>query len=148
MSVTITVDDKPVIDYLNRLLEKTGDLTPVMNHIGAELEARIANRFETRSDPLGAPWAPLAASTKKSYPEDGLGFVLERYGDMLRSLSHSADATSVTVGFGQPYAAFHEFGTKHMPRRGLLTEDPESGTLAPDDRTSVLDIITDYLGDA
>lgn len=148
MSITITVDDQLVIDYLDRLLEKTGDLTQVMGHIGAELEARVSNRFETRSDPLGRPWVEWAPSTREGYPDNGLGFVLERYGDMLRSLSHSANATSVTVGFGTPYAAYHEFGTKRMPRRGLLTEDPESGTLAPDDRASILEIMAEYLNAA
>jgi phage gpG-like protein len=34
---------------------------------------------------------------------------------------------SVTVGFADPYAVFHEFGTKRMARRGMLTTNPERG---------------------
>ncbi|WP_303837479.1 hypothetical protein [Acidovorax soli] len=58
------------------------------------------------------------------YSEDGNRRLLNRYGDILTSLNHQADTTSARVGFGQPYAAFHEWGTKHMPRRRLLFADP------------------------
>jgi len=71
--------------------------------------------------------------------------LLERYGDLLDGLSHSFDATSTTIGFDAPYAAYHEFGTKHMPRRGLLTADPNSGTLGAEDREAILDIVANYL---
>lgn len=49
------------------------------------------------------------------------------------------------VGFGTPYAVFHEFGTQSMPRRQMVFDDPEAGTLAPDDQDSILDIIRTYL---
>ena len=64
---------------------------------------------------------------------------------MLAGLSSQADATSVRVGFDKGYATFHEFGTKHMPRRGLLFADPEAGTLAPDDAELVIDILQRHL---
>ena len=82
-----------------------------------------------------------------SYPDGGNRRLLDRYGDMLASLSHQADATSVRVGFGQPYAAFHEWGTEHMPRRGLLFADPDAGTLAEGDEAAVLDILAVWLDD-
>jgi len=145
MGITIEISDRPVLDYLHQLRARSSNLQPLMDRIGQEMESRVSARFETRRDPLGRPWAPLASSTLKSYPEDGHGFLLDRHGDMLDSLSHSADATSVTIGFGQPYAAYHEFGTKRMPRRGLLTADPDSGTLGPEDAESILDIVREYL---
>jgi phage gpG-like protein len=52
---------------------------------------------------------------------------------------------TVQIGFAQPYATFHEFGTQHMPRRGLLFADPEAGTLAADDTDSILEIVHGYL---
>ena len=63
---------------------------------------------------------------------------------MLASLGHQADHSSVTYGFAQPYAAYHEFGTTRMPRRGLLTENPEAGTLSADDQRAVLETIEAY----
>lgn len=116
-----------------------------MQSIGMTLESRVSTRFETRTDPAGASWAPWAPSTVAAYPDNGNRRLLDRYGDMLASLSHDADANSVRVGFGQSYAAFHEWGTIHMPRRGLLFADPDLGTLTEDDQTAVLDLISNWL---
>ena len=143
--LTITADDKTYRASLASLYRGMGDLTSVMQSIGMELESRISGRFESRTDPNGGAWAPWAQSTVDGYPEGGNRRLLDRYGDMLASLSHQADATSVRVGFGQPYAAFHEWGTEHMPRRGLLFDDPDAGTLAEGDEAAVLDIIGVWL---
>lgn len=145
MSGQITLDASPVIEFLHSLRNKIDDLTPVMDSIGQEMETRVSNRFETQTDPLGVAWSPWAEATKKSYPEDGNGRLLDRYGDMLASLAHEADESSVTYGFAMPYAAYHEFGTKTMPRRGLLTADPEAGTLSEADSVAVLELISGYL---
>lgn len=64
---------------------------------------------------------------------------------MLEGLSSQADASSVRVGFDKGYATFHEFGTKHMPRRGLLFANAETGELAPDDAALVIDILQQHL---
>ena len=141
----IKLDDSAFRADLAALYRRLGDLTPVMQSIGMEMESRISGRFETRTDPNGKSWAPWAESTLESYPEDGNRQLLDRYGDMLLSLNHKADATSVRIGFGKPYAAFHEWGTKHMPRRGLVFADPDAGTLAKGDEEAVLDIIGLYL---
>ena len=145
--LTITADDKAFRDSLAQLYRGMGNLTPVMQSIGMELESRISGRFESRTDPSGNAWAPWAQSTVDSYPDGGNRRLLDRYGDMLASLIHQADATSVRVGFGQPYAAFHEWGTEHMPRRGLLFSDPDAGTLAEGDEAAVLDILGVWLDD-
>lgn len=143
--LTITVDDTAFRQHIARLQQRLGDLTPVLAGIGQELETRIHNRFEIRSDPEGQPWAPWAESTLATYPEDGNRRLLDRYGDMRGHLNWDADATSVRVGFVEPYATYHEFGTKKMPRRGLLFANPETGQLAPDDERAVLEILEDLL---
>lgn len=154
--LTITVDDSAFRSYLAELQGRLDDLTPVMQSIGQELETRISSRFETESDPSGKPWEPWAEATRETYPYPGTVFaeamggpgngrILDRYGDMLGSLNWEADTTSVRVGFGQPYSTYHEWGTKHMPRRGLLFANPDTGTLGPDDEKAVLDLLTDWL---
>ncbi|HRD34075.1 MAG TPA: phage virion morphogenesis protein [Rhodocyclaceae bacterium] len=155
MALTIKIDDRPILDFLEQLLERSSDLSPLMDQIGLEMEARVSARFETRRDPNGNEWAKWEPTTEASYPFAGTpaasklgagrGKLLERYGDLLDGLSHSFDATSTTIGFDAPYAAYHEFGTKHMPRRGLLTADPNSGTLGAEDREAILDIVANYL---
>ena len=145
--IDITTDDSAFRASLEQLKRRLGNLKPVMQSIGMKLESRISGRFESRTDPSGSAWAPWAQSTLDSYPDDGNRRLLDRYGDMLASLNHQANATSVRVGFGQTYAAFHEFGTDSMPRRGLLFADPDAGTLAEDDEAAVLDILGVWLTD-
>jgi phage virion morphogenesis protein len=116
-----------------------------MEAIGQEMESRIANRFETQTDPNGKSWAVWKPATRATYPNDGNGKILDRYGDMLDSLNHQVDNDSVRIGFGVDYAVYHEFGTQKMERRGLIFDEPEQGTLAPDDQTAILDIISAYL---
>ena len=144
MPASITINDRLVVEFLEELGKKAGNLRGLMDEIGQQMETRVSNRFETRTDPSGAPWIQWADSTVASYPDDGNGTLLDRYGDMLDSLGHQADDSSVTYGFAQPYAAYHEFGTTRMPRRGLLTENPEAGTLSADDQRAVLETIEAY----
>lgn len=143
--INIQTDDSAFRASLTRLQSRLGNLTPVMQSIGMELESRISGRFESRTDPAGRAWAPWAQSTVETYPDGGNRRLLDRYGDMLASLSHQANANSVRIGFGQPYAAFHEFGTTDMPRRGLLFADPDAGTLGEDDQDAVMDILGVWL---
>lgn len=155
--LTITVEESAFRAYLQALQERLGNLAPALDEIGDLLEERIRQRFETRTDPSGAPWLPWAESTRENYPTPGAktaerlkygpghGNLLDRYGTMLRSLNHQTDAASVTIGFASDYAVCHEFGTRKMPRRGLVFQNPESGRLAPDDEQAVIDILQDWL---
>lgn len=49
------------------------------------------------------------------------------------------------IGFSTDYAVYHEFGTPMMPRRGLIFDDPEQGSLVLDDQAAILDILSAYL---
>lgn len=143
--ITLQADSAELDAVARRLLARLGNLRPAMAGIGMELENRVRNRFESRTDPAGEQWAGWAPRTKLTYPKDGHHKLLDRYGDMLGSLNYQADAQSVSVGFGQPYATYHEFGTSRMPRRGLLTADPKAGTLATADEQAILDVLYDLL---
>lgn len=155
--LTIYTDDGAYRSQLERLHESLGNLEPVMDAIGARLESNIQNRFATRTDPNGLAWAPWKDSTLEDYPfsgsqaatEDGPGNarLLDRYGTMLASLGYDSDPNRASIGFGQPYATYHEFGTKHMDRRGMLMADPEAGILGADDETAVLDVLNTWLDD-
>ena len=148
IDLNVEVNSRALDEVLARLMRGMKNLTPVMDSIGQELESRISGRFESQSDPLGRQWAPWAESTKENYPADGNARILDRYGDMLRSLNHKANSSSVRVGFGavaskagDVYAVYHEWGTWKMPRRGLLFDDPDQGTLGKADEAAVLDIL-------
>ncbi len=141
MSLIVTVDSRPLNIVLDRLYAVTNDMSPIMSAFGMEMESRISGRFETETDPLGVKWLPWKPATEKRYPKGGNRRLLDCFGDMLGSLNHSFDDHSATIGFGDPKAAYHEWGTKKMERRGLLFADPDASTLAPDDELALIDIV-------
>jgi phage virion morphogenesis protein len=147
--ISIDIDDREVLSALTRLRDRVGDLSPVMRAIAIELEARVDERFETSTAPDGERWEGYAPSTLARLLKKGKSGkpVLIDNGDMLGSLSSRSDATSAVVGFGQPYAAFHEFGTKRMPRRGMLFGDPVTRALGDDDRRAILAIVEAHFAD-
>lgn len=153
--LTIHADDGAFRAHFERLQKALGNMEPVMDAIGARLESNISNRFATATDPSGTPWVEWKESTDKSYPRPGTKSkygpghhrLLDRYGDMLGLLSYDSDPNRVSIGFGHPYATYHEFGTKHMDRRGMLMADPEAGILGAGDEADVLEILTDWLDD-
>jgi phage virion morphogenesis protein len=143
--LTIEIDDREVRRALEQLSRRAQDMSPVMRAIGADMERRMLERFETQTDPTGRKWAPLKPATVAA--KKGRGSILYRFGALQESRNWQADARSVRWGFGQEYAAFHEFGTKKMPRRGLLFADADRRELAEEDRSLILDTIRAYLAD-
>ncbi len=154
INIGITSSPRPVLEMLQRLQVGLNDMEPVLLGIGQKLESRISARFETETDPEGNAWAPWSPSTEAGYPQRGNRRILDRYGDMIHSMGHQLEGDAVLVGFGavaskkrDVYAIYHEWGTKTMPRRGLLTADPVTGTLSQGDVDAVLDIMQVWLQD-
>ena len=141
MALTVNVDSATLRVVLDRLYQTTTDMSPIMSAVGMEMESRISGRFESQTDPLGGKWLPWKESTVQSYPKGGNKRLLDCFGDMLESLNHSFDDRSATVGFGDPKAAYHEWGTEHMERRGMIFADPEVGTLSPDDERALQKVV-------
>lgn len=139
--MSVTVESKALHTVLDRVTDLTDDMSPFMSAVGMEMENRIRGRFQTQSDPSGAAWMPWQPATLTSYPKDGNKRLLDRFGDMIGSLNHQFDSHSAEIGFGDPKAAYHEWETKRMARRGMLFDDPDAGTLAPDDEAALLDIV-------
>lgn len=124
----------------------------LMGAIGARLETNVQRRFDTKRDPAGNSWASLMPSTVKSYLKlyagNIPGSLLDRTRHMRGSLTHNPGPDFVDVGFSDPKAAYHVFGTKHMVRRDPLTANPETGQLGDEDRQDVLDEIEAFLSSA
>ena len=144
--ITIQFNDGGIGQALEQLQQALGDLSPVFDEIGRTLENRARTRFETETSPDGRPWAPWRPATY--FARQGRGKILHDTGHMLGGINHQFGPNHVTIGADQPYAVFHEYGTKHMPARRFLTVNPETGTLSPEDEQSVLDIIQRHLASA
>lgn len=145
------------IDAALAVLEQPAEL---MRDIGDKLEANVEQRFEAKVDPSGAPWAPLSPVTRAIYEspwfiarnEDFKGGVpgslLERTRRLRNSLNSNSGADFVEVGTSRKtqnerweVGLLHEFGTRIMPPRRLLTADPKTGELGADDQADILAIV-------
>ena len=144
--IRIDIDDRAIGTALQKLQDRLTDLTPALDEIGHTLEQRIRTRFETQTDPDGGRWKEWAPATARVRTQRG-GNLLHDTGHMLGGLSYQVDKNAVRIGFAADYAAYHEFGAPRagLARRGLLTSDPNAGTLSRDDQHTVLEIIQRHL---
>ena len=107
----------PALDAIKRLAEKTSNLSAPMRKAGSYMERETKLNFAKQSDPDGAPWAPLAASTlrrKKS------GAILRETGALAGSITMTASSNQATVAVGTNYAIYHQSGTSKMPARKMI----------------------------
>lgn len=151
--ITIEIDSRSVMDALNELMRRGQDMRPVMDSIGQRFEERVSGRFESKTDPNGNRWEPHPTlgypwEYDRNYPKDGNRSLLDRTGDMLQGIGHIFDAHSVTIGFDKPYALYHEYGTKHMERRGMLFGDPYARTLGAEDDADILKLVRGYFAES
>lgn len=141
--------DGALREQLARAIAELRQPTELLENIGAVLEANVQRRFDRQEDPQGNAWQPLAASTLKGYERKFKGNIpgslLERTRRMRDSLTYNVDGGTVEVGFSDRKALWHELGTKRMPRRGMLTADPEGGQLGQADEADVQQEIEAFL---
>jgi phage virion morphogenesis protein len=175
MDISASIDDQALLGMLNRLRERTGDLTPTMQAIGAFYERRVLENFKAQTSPDGTPWKPLSAMTmhlglarNKGWKKNGYlsargtrylqgKRILWEHGDLEGSIHSQATKDSVTIGTGGhiPYAAIHQFGGQAgrgrkvtIPARPYLAMNRGAGLeLAQQDRTMVIELIRERLVD-
>lgn len=108
----IEINDRPVLDALNRLAAAGRDLTPAMRAISMALLSQTEANFAAQSGPTG-PWPALKKSTIKGRERQGTwpGKILQvRAGGLAASVTPFASATEAGVGTNKVYAAIHQLG--------------------------------------
>lgn len=159
----ITIDNAALLRAIDGALAQLSRPRQLMIEIGAKMETNARLRFDTKTDPAGQPWPPLGPITKEIYASEWFkarnpafkngipGTLLDRTRQMLNSLAYNPGDDWVDIGTSrrvpgksQPYwevGQLHEWGTSKMPRRGFLTANPATGTLATDDEADILGIV-------
>jgi phage gpG-like protein len=104
-----------------RLAESIADYRQVWPAIEDEFHAHMADQFRSKGVESGAPWAPLSLAyahwKEAHYPGRP---ILQRTGDLYRSLTDSndpnairvAESKSLKLGSRIPYAIFHQTGAR------------------------------------
>lgn len=153
------VNDKRVMQALQRAAKSLSDTGPLMAAIGSRLESNARQRFDSKTDPRGRKWAdikPISSVIYEAIHKKPLGgSLLERSGNLRDSIEAHviAAGTGVEVGPAAPYAGYHEFGTKNMVRRGIVFGDVSgqglgaqvSQALSPSDLQDVLNLVNDRI---
>lgn len=112
---------RPVERKLYRLLQRFGDLFPLMDRIGMLLENSTRHRFETSRAPSGATWKPSLRARFEAVPQNDKTVgplnskTLVRDGHLRDSITHAATSSTVEVGSNLLYARIHQLGGKIVP---------------------------------
>jgi len=161
------IGNRELLADLEQALKRIERPAELMRALGARLEANIQERFDTKRDPDGNAWAPLAPSTQAGYDRADTakrgkfkgqvrqrGTLLERTRQMRQSLSSNAGDDYVEVGMARlsdngkwSVPLLHETGTARMPRRGIFFSDPDAGTLGAQDESALDEELMAFLDD-
>lgn len=117
----IKVDIK-IPEVIGDMLSKVQNRRPLMTEISGIMLDEVRQNFEVQGRPR---WTPLAPSTIKDRTRKGYwpGKILQRTGQLLRSITANADENTAQVGTNKVYAAIHQFG-------GLITQAPEAVSMS------------------
>lgn len=134
---------------LDEVEGRLNDLTPVMEVIGEDLKTFVDDRFDTSTDPTGAPWQPLKASTVAKRRKGSARPLIDT-GNLRNSIATRPGPRSLRIGTVVPYAPVHQFGTKHIPQRRFLPFTPdgsdfESEGLAGEELREIENALVTYI---
>jgi phage gpG-like protein len=167
VELNIQLEDRALLAALTRALALLASPQSMLDAVGAAVERNAQLRFETKTDPQGQAWAPLSPNTVEIYKSDWFiarnpafkggipGGLLERTRQLRASLGYNVGPDWVDIGTSRQteggkwqIGALHEWGTRIMPRRGILTADPRQGQLGPEDVEDILQVVADAIEDS
>jgi len=123
-----------VLEQLQRLYEKTGDLKPVLADVGELLLSSHRERWKREQAPDGTPWLPLSEETIE---RKGHELILREHDYLRDMLNYQVDPLALYFGTPMEYGEYHQFGAG-VPERPWLG-------VSASDQQQVLDLVGAYL---
>lgn len=133
IDIRTEVQDRELMNALNRLRRKTGNLRPIMREISETMKSSVEENFKQESSRgtlygggRGGAWADLAPSTLRNRARQSkAGKKLQVTGQLLGSIQTKSDDKEALVGTnkrnkGFSYPLALQEGTKRMPARPFL----------------------------
>lgn len=119
--IKIEVDSSALSAALNKLNQRTSNMQPAMESIGAALVSDIQGGMNDSRTPWGDPYAPLKATRGKRVGGQPL---MDTRQHIYERITHQADANSVVVGMleNEKIAITHQYGSEKLgiPARAFL----------------------------
>ncbi len=144
--IEIRIDSAKLVAALRRLIASGRDLTPAMRRAAGIMHDAVEENFEQEGRPK---WKSLAASTLRQRAKEGsTGKILQRRGNLARSITRHADADSAMVGTNLVYAAIHQLGGQAGRGRKVKIPARPYLELTRDDEDAIEKSFAKFLGGA
>lgn len=165
--IEVKVDNKNVIEAMDRLAKATANPRPALLAIGEKLVVSTKKRFETSTAPDGSRWKPNSQATymghlgssKGNHRKDGrinsrgaekmIGKkpLIGKTGLLAQQISYALDGNGLRIGSPMEYAAMQQFGGKKSQFPNLWGDIPARPFLgiSDADETMILKTVNDYL---
>ena len=144
--IEIRIDAAKLTAALRRLIASGRDLTPAMRRAAGIMHDAVEENFEQEGRPK---WKSLAASTLRQRAKEGsTGKILQRRGNLARSITRHFDAESAVVGTNLVYAAIHQLGGQAGRGRAAKIPARPYLELTRDDEDAIEKSFARFLGEA
>lgn len=144
----IEFDDREVLDGLARVLERTGNLRPLLTGIGELMMLSTKQRFVSTTAPDGSPWLLNSVLSTLLYKEGDRPLTGET-GLLHSTIDYDVvSATAVEIGSPmQDYAAMQQFGGTRAEFPNLWGDIPARPFLGMSeaDKAEILRLVDNYL---
>lgn len=157
---TVEINDAEIGAAFASVAASLGDMTPFTQSLGELLLQSTQDRMLRGEQPDGAPFAPRSQATLDHYARTGQtprGGPLNLTGMMIAGIAFQAGPDYLEIGSNAIQAAVMQFGAMKgafgttsrggpIPW-GTIPARPFLG-LSDEDRTNILDELSDYVGEA
>lgn len=146
--ITIEHNSPAVLDVLQQLMDRMGDLTEPMQEAAASLLDSTHQAFADEVDPVtGEPWQALSDLYLKNNPKRVGGQKLRNNNTLYTTIISDYGDDWAQVGTNlEDYAAIHHFGGEDdmAPGPAAIPARPYLG-LSPQHEKDFLEFLSDYL---
>lgn len=136
------MDFKVAVEFspkeLRAIKKKLTDVSRPLVTFTKEKTDAMKRQFKEGKDPYGKPWKPLKQSTIDSKKQNKDKILVHR-GNLKNSIRRKTDKLYFRIRLEEPYAIYHQLGTRKMAQREILA-------ITKEDTARIRELITVFIG--